>query len=236
MGIDVHLPTLGLVVGSAAIDSINPCAIGVLILMISVIMGQKNSVGKMLLLGGLYIFAIFLTYLLAGFGILYFLAKIPLFITEYLSIAVGLMIIIFGFFEIKDYFWYGKGFSLGIPPVFMDTIHRLSKNVTIPGVILMGAFVAGVELPCTGAPYLAIITILSLNFDFTALLLLILYNIIFVLPLVIILLMVAFGVKLNSVSSWRHESRGLMRLGIGMLMVGLGWLLILIANGTINFG
>lgn len=236
MGIDVHLPTLGLVVGSAAIDSINPCAIGVLILMISVIMGQKNSFGRMLLLGGLYIFAIFLTYLLAGFGILYFLAKIPLFITEYLSIAVGLMIIIFGFFEIKDYFWYGKGFSLGIPPVFMDTIHRLSKNVTIPGVILMGAFVAGVELPCTGAPYLAIITILSLNFDFTALLLLILYNIIFVLPLVIILLMVAFGMKLNSVSSWRQESRGLMRLGIGMLMVGLGWLLILIANGTINFG
>lgn len=232
----MHLPTLGLVVGSAAVDSINPCAIGVLILMISVIMGQKRSVGRMLLLGGLYIFAIFMTYLLAGFGILYFLAKIPLFITEYLSIAVGLMIIIFGFIEIKDYFWYGKGFSLGIPPVFMDTIHRLSKNVTIPGVILMGAFVAGVELPCTGAPYLAIITILSLNFDFTALLLLILYNIIFVAPLIIILVLVAFGLKLNAVSSWRHESRGLMRLGIGLLMVGLGWLLILIANGTINFG
>ena len=236
MGIDVHLPTLGLVVGSAAVDSINPCAIGVLVLMISVIMGQKHSVGRMLLLGGLYIFAIFLTYLLAGFGILYFLAKIPLFITEYLSIAVGLLIIIFGFFEIKDFFWYGKGFSLGIPPVFMDSIHRLSKNATIPGVILMGAFVAGVELPCTGAPYLAIITILSLNFDFTALLLLILYNIIFVLPLIVILLMVAGGMKLNAVSTWRHESRGFMRLAIGMLMVGLGWLLILIANGTINFG
>lgn len=236
MGIDVHLPTLGLVVGSAAVDSINPCAIGVLILMISVIMGQKHRVGRMLLLGGLYIFAIFITYLLAGLGLLYFLAKIPLFITEYLSIFVGLLIIIFGFFEIKDYFWYGKGFSLGIPPVFMNTIHRLSKNVTVPGVILMGAFVAGVELPCTGAPYLAIITILSLNFDFTAFLLLLLYNIIFVAPLIIILLLVAGGLQLKAVSGWREESRGLMRLGIGLLMVGLGWLLILIANGTINFG
>lgn len=232
----MHLPTLGLVVGSAAVDSINPCAIGVLILMISVIMGQKHRVGRMLLLGGLYIFAIFITYLLAGLGLLYFLAKIPLFITEYLSIFVGLLIIIFGFFEIKDYFWYGKGFSLGIPPVFMNTIHRLSKNVTVPGVILMGAFVAGVELPCTGAPYLAIITILSLNFDFTAFLLLLLYNIIFVAPLIIILLLVAGGLQLKAVSGWREESRGLMRLGIGLLMVGLGWLLILIANGTINFG
>lgn len=236
MGIDVHLPTLGLVVGSALVDSINPCAIGVLILMISVIMGQKHRVAKMLLLGGLYIFAIFITYLLAGLGLLYFLAKIPLFITEYLSIFVGLLIIIFGFFEIKDYFWYGRGFSLGIPPVFMDTIHRLSKNVTIPGVILMGAFVAGVELPCTGAPYLAIITILSLNFNFTAFLLLILYNIIFVAPLIVILLMVAGGVQLNAVQGWKNDSRGMMRLMIGLLLVGLGWLLILIANGTINFG
>jgi len=235
-GIELHMPTFWLVVGSAAIDSINPCAIGVLVLMISVIMGQKHSVAKMLFLGGLYIFAIFLTYLLAGFGLLYFLAKVPLFITEYLSIFVGLLIIIFGFFEIKDYFWYGKGFSLGIPPMFMDRIHKLSKNVTVPGVFLMGMFVAGVELPCTGAPYLAIITILSLNFDFTALMLLILYNIIFVAPLIIILLLVAGGLKLNKVSGWRHESRGLMRLGIGLLMVALGWLLILIANGTINFG
>lgn len=235
-GIDVHIPTLGLVVGSAAIDSINPCAIGVLILMLSVIMGQGHKISKMLFLGGLYIFAIFITYLLAGFGLLYFLAKIPLFITEYLSIGVGVLIIIFGFFEIKDYFWYGRGFSLGIPPVFLDRIHKMSKNITIPGVFLMGMFVAGVELPCTGAPYLAIITILSLNFDFTAFLLLILYNIIFVAPLIVILLMVAGGLKLNAVNSWKQDSKGLMRLAIGMLMVGLGWLLILIANGTINFG
>ena len=235
-GIDIHLPTLGLVVGSAAVDSINPCAIGVLILMISVIMGQKHKVAKMLMLGGLYIFAIFLTYLLAGLGLLYFLANIPLYVTEYLSIFVGLLIIVFGFFEIKDYFWYGRGFSLGIPPIFIDTIHRLSKNVTVPGVFLMGMFVAGVELPCTGAPYLAIITILSLNFNFTAFLLLLLYNIIFVAPLIIILLLVAGGLKLHKVDKWKQESKGLMRLGIGLLLVGLGWLLILIANGTINFG
>ncbi len=146
------------------------------------------------------------------------------------------MIIIFGFFEIKDYFWYGRGFSLGIPPQFIDTIHKLSKNVTVPGVFLMGAFVAGVELPCTGAPYLAIITILSLNFDFTAFLLLVLYNIIFVLPLIFILVLVACGVQLKSVDAWKQDSKGMMRLLIGLLLVGLGWLLILIANGTINFG
>lgn len=233
---DIHLPTLGLVLGSAAIDSINPCAIGVLILMISIILTRKLSVGKMLALGGLYIFAVFLTYLVAGLGLIYFLGSIPLFVTEYLSIGVGTLVVLFGLVEIKDYFWYGRGFSLGIPPAMAKKIHHLAKNVTVPGVILTGSFVAGVELPCTGAPYLAIITILSLNFNLLAFLLLILYNIIFVLPLLVILLLVAGGVKLHVVKAWKQEARGLMRLAVGLLLVGLGWLLILIANGTINFG
>lgn len=236
MGVEVSLPTLGIVVGSAAVDSINPCAIGVLILMISVIMSGQSSVRRMLLLGSLYIFAIFMTYLAAGLGLVYFLANIPLFVTEYLSITVGFLIVLAGFLEIKDYFWYGRGFSLAIPVFFSEKIQKFSKNTTVVGVMLLGAFVAAVELPCTGAPYIAIITILSLNFDFTALLLLILYNVIFVAPLLIILLLVALGVKVQHVKQWKEEARGHMRLFIGLLLIGLGWLLILIANGTINFG
>lgn len=232
----IHLPTLGLVLGSAAIDSINPCAIGVLILMISVILGGHKSVGRMLLLGGFYIFAVFATYLLAGLGLLYFLGSIPLFVTEYISITVGSLIVLLGLVEIKDYFWYGKGFSLGIPQVFAKKIHQMAANITIPGVLVTGAFVAGVELPCTGAPYLAIITILSTNFNFLAFLMLVLYNIVFVLPLIVILLLVAGGIKLPAIKAWKQKARGLMRLAIGLLLVGLGWLLILIANGTINFG
>ena len=101
---------------------------------------------------------------------------------------------------------------------------------------MLGSFIAAVELPCTGAPYLAIITILSLNFDFYAFLLLVLYNIIFVAPLIVILLIVAAGVKVQTVKNWHHDNKGFMRLAIGVMLVLLGWLLMLIANGTINFG
>jgi len=236
MGLEIHLPTLGLVVGSAAIDSINPCAIGVLILMVSVILSGKGTITRMLFLGGLYVFAVFLTYLIAGLGLIYFLSSIPLFVTEYLSITVGSFIILAGLVEVKDFYWYGRWFSLGIPTTFAKKIHQLSSNTTVPGVILLGAFVSAVELPCTGAPYLAIITILSLNFNLTAFLLLILYNIIFVLPLLIILILVAAGVKLHHLKKWKQDSRGYMRLFIGILLIFLGWLLILIANGTVNFG
>jgi len=234
MGID--LPTLSLILVSAAIDSINPCAIGVLILMVSVVLGGKGSVRKLLFLGGLYIFSIFVTYLLAGLGLIYFLASVPLFVAEYLSLFVGGLVILAGLLEIKDFFWYGKGFSLQIPPYFANKIHKFSKNLTVPGVIFLGAFIAGVELPCTGAPYLAIITILSLNFNLYAFLLLVIYNIVFVAPLIIILLLVAGGTKVNAIENWKQANKGYMRLFIGLLLIGLGWLLILIANGTINFG
>lgn len=233
----IDLPTLSVVVISAAIDSINPCAIGVLILMASVLLSGKKSVRRLLVLGGLYITAVYVTYLLAGLGLIYFLSTIPILVAEYLSLAVGGLVILAGLLEIKDFFWYGKGFSLQIPVRFSEKIKEWSSSkTTVAGVIFLGAFVAGVELPCTGAPYLAIITILSMNFNFHAFLLLILYNFIFVAPLIIILLVIAAGAKLSHVKRWKEDNKGTMRLFVGLLLVALGWLLILIANGTINFG
>ncbi len=232
----IDLPTLSVVVASAAVDSISPCAIGVLILMISVVLGGKGSMRKLLILGSLYIGAIFLTYLLAGLGLVYFLSAVPMYVAEYLSIAVGVLVIFAGILEIKDFFWYGQGLSLHIPLAFAEKIKTYSKNMTYIGVILLGAFVAGVELPCTGAPYLAVITMLSLNFNAGAFALLVLYNIIFVAPLIIILLMVAGGTKLSHIQNWKQDNKHYMRLGLGILLIALGWLLILIANGSINFG
>ncbi len=101
---------------------------------------------------------------------------------------------------------------------------------------MLGVFVAGVELPCTGGPYLAIILVLSQNFNLAALLLLVLYNVIFVLPLVAILAAVLTGTKIHHIKMWKHKFRAYMRLATGVLLIALSWLLILIANGTINFG
>lgn len=231
------LPALTVVITAAAIDSINPCAIGVLILMVSVVLGSGQSTKRLLLVGAAYIFAIFITYLSAGLGLVYFLSEIPIAFAEYLSLAVGTIVVLAGLLEMKDYFWYGKGFSLQIPAKYAAKIHEWSTSKTsIFGIMLLGSFVAAVELPCTGATYLAIINILSVDFGFSAFLMMVLYNFIFVAPLIIILVMVAGGTRVSSVAKWKEESKGVMRLFMGLLMVSLGWLLILIANGTINFG
>ena len=234
MTVQAYLPTLGTVIVTALIDSINPCAIGVLILLVSIMVAFKTK-KEMLFYGLIYVFAVFITYVLAGFGILYFLSSVPLVVSEYISILVGSLIISAGLIEIKDFFWYGQGITFAIPPQRAKQIHEMTKKITLPGVIFLGAFVAGVELPCTGAPYLAILLLLSQNFNFPAFLMLILYNLIFVMPLIFILLMVYFGFKIQNIKRWKQNNRHYMRLATGIILVLLGWLLILIANGAITF-
>ena len=233
MAVEAYIPALTTVITTALIDSINPCAIGVLILLVSVLMVYKSK-KDMLFYGMVYIFCVFLTYLLAGLGILYFLSKVPLFISEYISIIVGSVVVIAGLIEIKDFFWYGQGITLSIPPEKAKKINEMTKKFTLPAMIVLVVFVAGVELPCTGGPYLAILVFFSQNFDFTSFMLLVLYNIIFVMPLIVILLMVFFGYKIQNLKRWKQSNRTYMRLAAGIVLILLGWLLILIANGTIN--
>ncbi len=234
----LELPGIGTIILTALVDSINPCAIGVLILLISTLLalGNGKNKGKILGVGLIYISAVYITYFLAGLGLTAFFHNIPITVAEYISIIVGSIIVVAGLIEIKDFFWYGQGISLSIPPDKVKKIEELAKKITFPGIIFLGVFVAAVELPCTGGPYLAITLILSQSFNIQSVYLLLIYNLIFVLPLIIILFLVYFGIKIQVIKKWKMKNRAWMRLAIGIILILLGWLLILIANGTINFG
>lgn len=228
------LPALPIVVATALVDSINPCAIGVLILMISTLLALSHNRKKMLLIGMIYIAAVYVTYLAAGIGLLYFIQKLN--IAEPLSIFVGGLIIILGLIEMKDFWWYGKGITLSIPAKRAHQIEKYVKHVTMPGAIILGIFVAAVELPCTGGPYLAITTFLAkIGFNMKVFALLLFYNVIFVLPLVVILILVYFGMSVKKIQNWKQKEKKWMRLFTGIVMVLLGILLILWTIGAIGF-
>ena len=108
-----QLPALPILITTALVDSINPCAIGVLVLLISTLLALSDNKKNMIKVGLIYISAVFLTYLLAGIGLLYFIQQFN--IAKPLGILVGAIVIFLGLVEIKDFFWYGKGFSLTIP-------------------------------------------------------------------------------------------------------------------------
>ncbi len=234
--VEAVLPTILTVIITALVDSINPCAIGVLILLISVMLATKQNKTRMFFLSSLYILTVGIIYFIAGLGLVQFLHSIPIVVTMILSIAAALILVIGGLIEIKDCFWYGKGISLQIPARAVKTIHKMSKKVSIAGILFLGFFVAAVELPCTGGPYLAITLLLAQSFDWTAVLLLALYNLIFILPLIGIVGIVLLGGKIYDIKKWKIKYRGYMRLAIGITLIFLAWLLIFIANGRVNLG
>ena len=101
-------------------------------------------------------------------------------------------------------------------------MERRHPLLLIGTTIVLGIFVVLVELPCTGAPYLAILGLLSKGEFAAAVPMLLLYNLIFIFPLFIIILISYFGTSSETLEKWRQEHRGLMRLGIGLLLLVLG--------------
>ncbi len=219
--------SLPIIIGAALIDGINPCAFGVLIFLLAYLAKTAHK-SHMLFNGLVYIFFVFLTYLVAGLVLLPVIRGLAGFSVVSYYVIAGIVALA-GLLEIKDFFWYGKWFSLGIIP---SEAERIKAYVAKVGdspftAAFLGVFVALVELPCTGAVYLAVLALMSLsgltigNFTF-----LVIYNLIFVLPLIIILIFVVKGIHWSRFEDWRQRHKGWMRLFIGIMLVGLAvWMI-----------
>lgn len=214
------------------IDGINPCAFGVLIFLLAYLTETAHTTGKVFREGVCYILGVFLTYLAAGLLLLPVLQQLGKFSVWSYYILAGI-IILFGLLEIKDFFWYGKGFSLTIIPGEVERIKLYIKKVSDRNMtaFALGAFVALVELPCTGAVYVAVLTLMTLaGVNATNIWYLVLYNFIFVLPLFVILFFFHKGIETHRFEEFRQKHKGLMRLFIGLLLILLGIWMILSIN------
>ena len=171
--------TIGALVIAALADSINPCTFGILLFLLATLSAEKSK--KHVLLGGsAFILAIFLSYILIGLGLCkafsFFSVKIWFYyIIGSLSIVIGL----FNFYEYKNYEKRGCKYNPRLQKI-------LNKVTSAPMMFVAGIFCALFLLPCTAGPYVIITGMLANSFSLIGFLLLILYNIIFVLPLVII--------------------------------------------------
>lgn len=226
--------TLGVIIAAALADSINPCVFGVLIFLLAYMTKVFKNTARMLVAGLIYITSVYITYFLIGVGIFTLaytagLAKPFYWFAASVAIAAGI-------FEVKDYFWYGKGFSLQMIPGAAERLRKYSKSMenmetrhpalSLAVAAFLGIFVVFVELPCTGAPYLAILGLLSAGEYAAGIPLLLLYNLIFILPLIVIVGIVYNGTASHKLEKWRKEHRGLMRLGIGLFLLALGFYMI----------
>lgn len=217
----------------ALADSVNPCAISVLALMLVAIATYNPGNRKQILLSGLaFVSAVIIMYLFYGFLIvkafefIQSIASIKLFI--YRGLAIGAIIL--GLLELKDYFFYKPG-SIGTEmPLFLrPKATKLISGITSPaGAFGLGLFVTLFLLPCTIGPYIILGGMVAGGGFVSALPYLLLYNLIFVLPMVIIVLVIFFGSrKIEDISTWKEKNVRKMHLVAGALILTFGILMLL---------
>lgn len=227
--------TLPAVIGAAAVDAINPCACAVLVLLLgTILLSSKGKRKRRRILGAGFAFtaACFISYLLLGFGL--FSAIRIAGIERFIYVVVATLAILIGLWNIKDYFWLGRWFSIEVPKSWQPAVKRITSNITsVPGAFGSGIVVSLLLLPCTSGPYVVIIGMLShTSTRWEAVGYLFLYNLIFVLPFVLITLGVGLGFTTTArVEAWRqktlakmHLFTGAIMLALGLIMLGMVWI------------
>lgn len=221
------------IVSLALVDAVNPCEFAVLImLLIAIMTADPKNKKKTLQAGLMFTLAIFLLYFLYGILLINVFKLIPAIDTvrTVVYIAIGCVAILIGLLQIKDFFYYKPGgFLTEMPMSFRPIVKKLISGITSPnGAFFIGAIVTVFLMPCTMGPYVILGNLLSSESIFSVLPQLFLYNVIFIMPMIIITLLVYFGIKkVNDVAEWKERNIKYMHLiaGIIMLLIGLGMLL-----------
>jgi len=223
----VALPTV-LIAGLA--DGINPCAFTLLLLFAAAIASMWGDADgaagmalrtRMILYGGAFILAIFITYLVLGTGLLWASTALS---QNHLGPRLGALASIFlGLWMIKDYLVPDWGPRLSAPAMIGTFVRGWGRRATLASMFGLGVLVGLCTVPCSGAIYLAVVSMLALRQNFAeSYLYLILYNVMFVVPLIGLLLAASARPVLNRLGRWNLHHRNYVRLGLGSGVVTLG--------------
>jgi cytochrome c biogenesis protein CcdA/glutaredoxin len=214
--------TIPAVIAAAAVDAINPCAFAVLIILLTTILATKSR-KKALLAGIAFSSSIYIAYFLMGLGL--FSAIQAAGATRLIYSIVAVLAIVVGLFNLKDYLWYGKWFKMEVPDKWRPKMKMLLKSVTsVPGAFLIGFLISLFLLPCTSGPYIVILGLLAhATTRSYAILMLLLYNLVFIIPMLIITGSIYFGfTTTEKAERWRTRRLKVLHLIAGVLILAIG--------------
>jgi len=225
------------IIGLAAVDAINPCALAVMAMVLMSILLYNPAKRKNILLGGLaFTLAVFILYFLYGLIMIQFFSHlIPA--TGSLSLYVfrgfGVLAILLGLLNFKDFLKYKPGgLATEMPMTFRPRVKMLIKKITSPkGAFVIGLLVTLFLLPCTIGPYIIASGKLSFLSFLASIPWLLLYNAIFILPMMAVTLIIYFGVTtVENVSGWKEKNIHYLHLIEAIILIALG---IAMATGLI---
>jgi hypothetical protein len=224
----LSLPVFTIVLGG--LDSFNPCAFFILFILLSLLV-SLGSRWKILLVGGIFIFFSGLFYFLFMLTILTVFQLIQMII---LSIIAGIITVILGTLNIKDFFFFKQGLSTSIPEEKRKKIFKKMRDLIrsnyligiLGGTIFLAVTVNLYELVCTlGFPLVYTSRLVAEHLPTVEYFLYVLiYNIIYIIPLLVIVLVFAFTLGTMKLSEWRGRQlklfSGGMLLSMGIVLIG----------------
>ena len=218
---------LPLVLISALLDSVHPCSFSILLITIAFLFGIQLSRKKILQLGGIYIAGIFSAYFLIGLGML---KVLHIFNTPHFMGKLGAtLLIIFGVLNLLSRFFPTFPIKLKIPGVAHGMMGKLMDKASFPAVFGLGFLVGICQFPCMGGPYLMVIGLLRDQMTYmSGFNYLLLYNLILIIPLVVVLFISADKLLVEKVQVWKRDNMGELKLWTGIVMIIIGILIFFI--------
>jgi len=218
------------------IDGLNPCAFATIVFLISYLSFLGKQSKEILTYGIIFTSGVFVAYVIAGMGLMAGFRQLSGFpmLTKGIYLVIGTFAIVLGIISFYDYILFRRGqvakMKLQLPMALKKKIHGIirvqtrSPKAGFLGTFILGFVIAATEVVCTGQVYLPtigyIMTVPKLRAY--AFLNLILYNVMFIIPLVGVFVAAFLGITSEKLAVLSKKHTGHVKLLTGILFIGLG--------------
>ena len=229
--------TVPTVIGSGFADGFNPCAFALLVLFATYTLTLVNAVTgdgtptiearrRLLSAGSLYVGAVLITYFIIGLGLLSFLGWLGR--DHLVARGASILALVMALWMLKDVFLPGVGPSMMAPSGTHGRMTKAMQRGGLAGMLIAGVLVGICTVPCSGAIYLQVVAVLHASGGgLTGLALLALYNLAFIVPLLILLLAVSNRRVLGQIGRWNRSNSPWVKAGLALAVIAMSFGLML---------
>lgn len=225
-------PLLVLLIAAAGIaDGLNPCSFAGLLVFASATTASfchemdpetaNFQRGRLIRYGSTWIVALFVTYSLIGLG---FLGSIRLLVAEghWAGKAAAIAAVAMGLWMLRDYLRPNASVRMEPPKHLKRLAGKYLRVLTFPSIFVAGFLVGLCTIPCSGGIYLSVLAMISAQEFGPGLALLSMYNLMFVLPLIVVLFAATNRHTYRAVARWHVQWREQVKLALALIMLSLG--------------
>jgi cytochrome c biogenesis protein CcdA len=225
--------TVPTVLAAGVADGFNPCAFALLVLFATFTLTLVNAVTadgtptlearrRLLSAGSLYVGAVLVTYFIIGLGLLTFLGFLGR--DHLVARGASILALFMALWMLKDVFLPGVGPSMIAPSGTHGRMQKAMERGGLAGMLIAGVLVGICTVPCSGAMYLQITAVLHASGGgLTGLALLALYNIAFIVPLLILLLAVSNRRVLGQLGRWNRANSPWIKAGLALAVIAMSF-------------